>query len=70
MKKTALTLALLATSTLALAQENPFEGPSIGVSVSAVGGSTNISGNQSMSIGQQSIVPTADIGYTLSLIHI
>jgi opacity protein-like surface antigen len=66
MKKTALTIALLTASAIAGAQENPFEGPSIGVSVSSVGGSTNISGNPSTSIGQQSVVPTADLGFTFA----
>jgi hypothetical protein len=64
MKKTVLTIALLATSTIALAQENPFEGPSIGVNVSSVGGSTNLSGSDSANIGQQSVVPAAELGYT------
>ncbi len=64
MKKSALIVALVATSTIALAQENPFEGPSIGVNVSSVGGSTNISGNRSANIGEQSVVPAAELGYT------
>lgn len=64
MKKTALTLALLVTSSIGMAQENPFEGPSVGVSVSSVGGSTNISGVRSANIGEQSIVPTVELGYT------
>lgn len=64
MKKSALIVALVATSTIAIAQENPFEGPSVGVNVSSVGGSTNISGNRSTNIGEQSVVPAVELGYT------
>lgn len=46
---------------------NPFEGPSIGVSVSSVGGSTDLSGTSSANMGQQSVVPTIDAGYTFGM---
>jgi hypothetical protein len=64
MKKTALVITLFsAITTHALAQENPFAGPSVGVSVSSVGGSTDLSGSRSANMGQQSVVPTVDAGY-------
>ncbi|APB98466.1 outer membrane protein [Polynucleobacter asymbioticus] len=46
---------------------NPFEGVSVGVSVSSVGGSTDISGPASLNMGQQSVVPTVDVGYAYGL---
>lgn len=46
---------------------NPFEGASVGVSVSSVGGSTDISGTQSANMGQQSVVPTLDAGYAFGV---
>lgn len=71
MKKSMLLIALMASGSIAMAQENsqenPFEGASIGVSVSSVGGSTDISGSRSANMGQQSVVPTADLGYTFGI---
>jgi opacity protein-like surface antigen len=46
---------------------NPFEGPSIGVSVSSVGGSTDLSGTSSANMGQQSVVPTVEAGYAFGV---
>lgn len=46
---------------------NPFEGPSVGVSVSSVGGSTDLSGMRSANLGQQSVVPTVEAGYAFGL---
>lgn len=46
---------------------NPFEGPSVGVSVSSVGGSTDLSGSRSANMGQQSVVPTVEAGYAYGL---
>lgn len=68
MKKTALAISLFtAVISNAHAQANPFEGPSIGVSVSSVGGSTDLSGSRSANMGQQSVVPTADAGYAFGI---
>ncbi|MBU3617980.1 MULTISPECIES: outer membrane protein [unclassified Polynucleobacter] len=72
MQKKLLVAALFsisATATMAQnnAQTNPFEGPSIGVSVSSVGGSTDLSGTRSANMGQQSVVPTIDAGYAFGL---
>jgi opacity protein-like surface antigen len=48
----------------AMAQANPFEGFSAGVNVSAVGATTKVNGlGQSLSFGEQSIVPSLEIGY-------
>jgi opacity protein-like surface antigen len=70
-KKLLVTAALSIMASGAIAQSslpaNPFEGASIGVSVSSVGGSTDISGTQSANMGQQSIVPTANVGYAYGL---
>jgi hypothetical protein len=41
---------------------NPFEGPSVGVNVSSVGGSTDLSGSTSANMGQQSVVPAVEAG--------
>lgn len=46
---------------------NPFEGPSVGVNVSSVGGSTDLSGSTSANMGQQSVVPTVEAGYAFGL---
>lgn len=46
---------------------NPFEGPSIGVSVSSVGASTDLSGGTSANMGQQSVVPTVEAGYAFGI---
>jgi opacity protein-like surface antigen len=50
-----------------MAQANPFEGPSIGVSVSSVGGTTDLSGTKSANMGQQSVVPTVEAGYAFGV---
>jgi opacity protein-like surface antigen len=70
MKKKLLVASLLALAgTGAMAQSNAFEGFSAGVKVSSVGSSTTISGkdsdgsNYSTNLGQQSIVPTVEVGY-------
>ena len=69
--KLLVTTALSIMASGAIAQSNPpmnsFEGPSAGVSVSSVGGSTDISGTQSANMGQQSIVPTLDVGYAYGI---
>lgn len=72
MQKKLLVAALFSISATAAmaqnnAQTNPFEGPSIGVSVSSVGGSTDLSGTRSANMGQQSVVPTIDAGYAFGL---
>lgn len=48
-------------------QANPFEGPSIGIAVSSVGGSTDLSGTTSANMGQQSVVPTVEAGYAFGV---
>jgi opacity protein-like surface antigen len=48
-------------------QTNPFEGISIGVSVSSVGGSTDLSGARSANMGQQSVVPAVEAGYAFGV---
>jgi len=64
MKRKFLALALLAGSTGVFAQSNPFEGFSAGVSVSSVGASTTLTDSiGSINMGQQSIVPTVEVGY-------
>ncbi|MBU3555094.1 outer membrane protein [Polynucleobacter sp. UB-Piko-W3] len=65
MKKKLLVASLLALAgTGAMAQSNAFEGFSAGVKVSSVGTSTTISDNAgSVNLGQQSIVPTVELGY-------
>lgn len=68
MKKTALALTVFtAMATNAMAQENPFSGPSVGVSVSSVGGTTDLSGSRSANMGQQSVVPTVEAGYAFGV---
>ena len=66
MKKKLLVASLLALAgTGAMAQSNAFEGFSAGVKVSSVGTSTTLSASDGTSInmGQQSIVPTVEVGY-------
>jgi opacity protein-like surface antigen len=62
-------LSIMASGVIAQSNPpaNPFEGASVGVSVSSVGGSTDISGAQSANMGQQSVVPTIDVGYAYGL---
>jgi opacity protein-like surface antigen len=69
MKKRLLALALLAGSTGVFAQANPFEGFSAGVNVSSVGASTELSGDGggSLNFGQQSIVPSLEVGYMFGI---
>lgn len=72
MNKKLLVIALFTASASgamaqANSQANPFEGPSIGVSVSSVGGSTDLSGTQSANMGQQSVVPTVEAGYAFGV---
>jgi opacity protein-like surface antigen len=57
------TIAASSAMAQANSQANPFEGPSVGVSVSSVGGSTDLSGSRSSNMGQQSVVPTVEAGY-------
>lgn len=65
MKKNLLVAALFSVAaTGALAQANPFNGFSAGVDVSSVGASTAITGEGSANLGQQSVVPTIEAGYT------
>lgn len=65
MKKNLLVASLLAfAATGAMAQSNAFEGFSAGVKVSSVGASTTFSASGfSANLGQQSIVPTVEVGY-------
>ena len=52
----------------AFAQANAFDGFSAGVKVSSVGASTSISDpTGSANLGQQSVVPTLEVGYTYGL---
>jgi opacity protein-like surface antigen len=69
MKKQLLALAMTsAISAGAMAQANVFEGFSAGVSVSSVGSTTELSGNgSSVNMGQQSMVPTIEAGYTFGI---
>ncbi len=62
-----LTVAANSAMAQANSQANPFEGPSIGVSVSSVGGTTDVSGPLSGNAGQQSVVPTIDAGYAFGI---
>jgi len=70
-KKILVTVAMSIMASGVIAQSNPttnpFEGASVGVSVSSVGGSTDISGTQSANMGQQSLVPTANVGYAYGI---
>jgi opacity protein-like surface antigen len=70
MKKNLLVASLLAfaaTGAMAqskAAQSNAFEGFSAGVKVSSVGASTTVSAqSESINFGQQSVVPTVEVGY-------
>ena len=72
MNKKLLVVALLSAAASgamaeANSQANPFEGPSIGVSVSSVGGSTDLSGARSENMGQQSVIPTVEAGYAFGV---
>lgn len=69
MSKKLLVASLLSVAaTGAFAQTNAFEGFSAGVKVSSVGASTSISDSTgSANLGQQSIVPTLEVGYAYGL---
>jgi opacity protein-like surface antigen len=69
MSKKLLVASLLSVAaTGAFAQTNAFEGFSAGVKVSSVGASTTVaSANDSVNFGQQSIVPTLEVGYAYGL---
>lgn len=71
MKKLLIASALVAASTGAFAQAsaNAFGGFSAGVKVSSVGTSTTVNGTDgtSLNLGQQSVVPTVEVGYTYGL---
>jgi len=69
MKKQLLALAMTSVvSAGAMAQANVFEGFSAGVSVSSVGSTTEISGAEgSANMGQQSVGPTIEAGYTFGV---
>jgi Outer membrane protein beta-barrel domain len=72
MQNKLLVAALLSISATGLmaqsnSEVNPFAGPSVGVSVSSVGGSTDLSGARSANMGQQSVVPTVEAGYAFGL---
>lgn len=64
MKKLLVASLLSAAATGAFAQANAFEGFSAGVKVSSVGATTALSSSTgSANMGQQSVVPTVEIGY-------
>lgn len=72
MKKKLLVIAAFSLMTsAAIAQSNlpanPFEGASVGVSISSVGASTELSGTQSANMGQQSAMPTVNVGYAFGV---
>lgn len=70
MKKLLIASALVAASTGAFAQSsgNAFEGFSAGVKVSTIGSSTTLSApGFSANLGQQSFVPTVELGYAYGL---
>lgn len=72
MKNKLLVVALLsvaATGVMAQSDSavNAFDGASVGVSVSSVGGSTDLSGSRSANMGQQSVIPTVEAGYTFGV---
>ena len=71
MKKLLIASALVAASTGAFAQAsaNAFGGFSAGVKVSSVGTSTAVNGTDgtSLNLGQQSVVPTVEVGYAYGL---
>jgi opacity protein-like surface antigen len=62
-------LSIMATGLMAQSNPpaNPFEGASAGASISSVGGSTNLSGTQAGNMGQQTVVPTLNVGYAFGL---
>ncbi len=65
MKKKILASFLLALSGSQVMAQSAFEGFNGGVTVSSVGATTELSGSGlSLNVGQQTIVPTIDIGYT------
>jgi opacity protein-like surface antigen len=67
-KKLFVASLLSVAATGAFAQANPFEGFSAGVKVSSVGASTTASASGfSTNLGQQSVVPTLEVGYTYGL---
>ena len=64
MKKLLVASLLSVAATGAFAQANAFEGFSAGIKVSSVGASTTISSpGFSTNMGQQSVVPTVEVGY-------
>lgn len=67
-KKLFVASLLSVAATGAFAQANAFEGFSAGVKVSSVGASTSISEpGFSTNMGQQSVVPTLEVGYAYGL---
>lgn len=67
-KKLFVASLLSVAATGAFAQANAFEGFSAGVKVSSVGASTSFSApGASVNMGQQSVVPTLEVGYTYGL---
>jgi opacity protein-like surface antigen len=66
MSKKLLVASLLSVAaTGAFAQVNAFDGFSAGIKVSSVGASTTLSSTGgSVNMGQQSVVPTVELGYT------
>ena len=65
MKKKILASALLALCGSPVMAQSAFEGFNGGVSVSSVGATTDLSSSgTSVNVGQQTIVPTIDVGYT------
>jgi len=65
MKKKILASALLALCGSPVMAQSAFEGFNGGVSVSSVGATTELSSSgTSVNVGQQTIVPTIDVGYT------
>jgi outer membrane immunogenic protein len=67
MKKKLLALVLIASSTGVFAQAKNFEGFTAGVNVSSVGGTSTLSGDgSSIDFGQQSFVPTVELGYNFA----
>lgn len=65
MKKKILASTLLALCGSPVMAQSAFEGFNGGVTVSSVGSTTELSGSGlTLNVGQQTIVPTIDIGYT------
>jgi opacity protein-like surface antigen len=61
-------LSVAATGAFAQASGNAYEGFNAGVKVSSVGASTSLTApGLSANVGQQSIVPTLEVGYTYGL---